>query len=81
MKATGIIRKPDALGRFVIPKELRRVLDIKREQEMEIYMEGHTIVISKYQHKCALCNSGDELTEFSGKLLCHDCVSRIKQVS
>ena len=44
MKATGIIRKVDDLGRIVLPIELRRTLDIMERDELEIYMEDDRIV-------------------------------------
>ena len=39
MKATGIIRRIDDLGRFVIPKELRRSLRIKNGESLEIFVD------------------------------------------
>ena len=45
MKATGIIRKIDELGRFVIPMEMRNKLDISSNDPLEIYVEGTSIVL------------------------------------
>ena len=57
MKATGIVRKIDSLGRIVIPKELRRVFDIKDDEDvLEIFVEGNTIVLKKYEPACIFCN-------------------------
>ena len=39
MKATGIVRKVDELGRIVLPIELRRTLDIEEKDSLEIYMD------------------------------------------
>ena len=49
MKATGIVRRIDDLGRIVIPKEIRRVLHIKESDPIEIFAgrEGE-IVLKKY---------------------------------
>ncbi|PEX82413.1 AbrB/MazE/SpoVT family DNA-binding domain-containing protein [Bacillus cereus] len=49
MKATGVIRKVDDLGRVVIPKELRNTLGIKEKSPLEIFVEGEDIVLQKYQ--------------------------------
>lgn len=49
MKDTGIVRMIDDLGRIVIPKELRRTLDIKTGEQMEIFVDGEDVVIRKYQ--------------------------------
>lgn len=49
MKATGIVRKIDELGRFVIPKEVRRFFGINVGDPMEVFIdnEGH-IMLKKY---------------------------------
>lgn len=45
MKATGIVRRVDSLGRLVIPMELRRTLGIKEEDPMEIFTTEDGILI------------------------------------
>ena len=39
MKATGVIRRIDELGRIVIPKEIRKTLRIKEGENLEIYID------------------------------------------
>ncbi len=39
MKATGIVRRVDDLGRIVIPKEIRRTLKIREGETQDIYTE------------------------------------------
>ena len=46
MKSTGIIRKLDELGRIVLPVELRKNLDIKEKDPMEIYSSLNIYVIN-----------------------------------
>ena len=50
MKATGIIRRIDELGRVVIPKEIRRTLGIAEGDPLELYLgeDGKTLVLSRY---------------------------------
>lgn len=49
MKATGIVRRIDELGRIVIPKEIRRTLRIRETDPMEIFTDSDgTIVLKKY---------------------------------
>ena len=48
MKATGIVRRIDELGRIVIPKEIRRVLHIREGDPIEIYTNDETVVLKKY---------------------------------
>ena len=45
IKATGIVRKVDELGRIVLPIELRRNLDINIKDPIEIYVDGNTILL------------------------------------
>lgn len=47
MKATGIVRRIDDLGRVVIPKEIRRVMRIREGDPLEIFTEGGGEVIFK----------------------------------
>ncbi|PEY36585.1 AbrB family transcriptional regulator [Bacillus cereus] len=49
MKSTRIPRKVDELGRVVIPRELRDILDIKEKSPLEIFVEGEKMVLQKYQ--------------------------------
>ena len=49
MKATGVVRRIDDLGRIVVPKELRRSMRIKEGESLEIFTEGtDRIVLKKY---------------------------------
>ena len=52
MKATGIVRKVDELGRIVLPIELRRVFNIEIKDPVEIFTEDDTIILRKYQPAC-----------------------------
>lgn len=47
MKATGIIRKLDAVGRLTLPRELRESLGIKEKDSIEIYVEDDAIILQK----------------------------------
>ena len=47
MKATGIVRKIDELGRIVIPKEIRRTMRIREGDPLEIFTEKDGEVIFK----------------------------------
>ena len=65
MKATGIVRRFDDLGRIVIPKELRRQLFGTPKTEdmlMEIFMDKDTIVLRKYEE-----NKADDVCEWKSE--------------
>ena len=49
MKATGIVRRIDGLGRVVIPKEIRRTLRIREGDPLEIFTDNEgSIILKKY---------------------------------
>lgn len=48
MKATGIVRRIDDLGRVVIPKEIRRSLKIREGDPLEIFIENNGVYFQKY---------------------------------
>lgn len=54
MNGTGIVRTVDELGRVVIPKELRRSLNIKEGTPLEMSVEGNKLCMTKYTHGPAL---------------------------
>ncbi|AKR38501.1 AbrB/MazE/SpoVT family DNA-binding domain-containing protein [Bacillus cereus] len=47
MRTTGIVRNMDKLGRLVIPMELRRTLEIKEGDHIEVFREGENVVVRK----------------------------------
>ncbi|MGA9290681.1 MAG: AbrB/MazE/SpoVT family DNA-binding domain-containing protein [Anaerobacillus sp.] len=63
MKSTGVVRKIDELGRIVIPKELRRTLDIQVKDPIEIFTSDNKIVLQKYQADMACMITGEVLDE------------------
>ena len=73
MKSTGIVRRVDDLGRIVLPRELRKVLEINERDELEIFVEGGRIILQKYQPSCVFCGNGDNVKPFKGKNVCSDC--------
>jgi AbrB family looped-hinge helix DNA binding protein len=48
MKATGIVRRIDDLGRIVIPKELRRVMEAREGDPIELFIEGGSVILRRY---------------------------------
>lgn len=75
MKATGIIRRIDDLGRVVIPKEIRRTLRIREGEPLEIFTgEEGEILLKKYSPVGELRKHAKELAESismtTGHLVC-----------
>lgn len=82
MKATGIIRKVDELGRIVLPIELRRTMDIAVRDELEIFIDNDRVVLQKCEQRssCVFCGASQGLQAYRGKNLCRDCLEKIRQL-
>ena len=64
MKATGIVRRIDDLGRVVIPKEIRRTLRIREGDPLEIYTEKDgEVIFKKYSPMGELSSYAAEICE------------------
>mgnify|MGYP004570796307 FL=1 len=81
MKSTGIVRKLDELGRVVIPKEIRNKLDIEEKDPIEIYLDGSSIILRKFETGCIFCNNSKDLVTFKDKLICQKCLSKISEIN
>lgn len=77
MKSTGIVRKVDELGRIVLPIELRRTLDINEKDSLEIYVEGSSIILKKYEPACIFCGSAQDVISFKNRNVCRDCAKAL----
>ena len=68
MKATGIVRRIDDLGRVVIPKEIRRTLHIREGDPLEIYTEKDgEVIFKKYSPMGDLSDFAAQICESIGK--------------
>lgn len=79
MKATGIVRKVDELGRIVLPIELRRTLEIAERDSLEIYVDGTSIVLRKYEPACVFCGSSKDVAVFKDKNICTACLKELTE--
>lgn len=79
MKSTGIVRKVDELGRIVLPIELRRTLEIDEKDSLEIYVDGNSVILRKYQPSCVFCGEADDVTVFKGKNICQKCLKELTE--
>lgn len=77
IKSTGITRKVDELGRIVIPMELRNKLGIAEKDPLEIFVDGSSIILKKYNPNCIFCGNSKDLLEFNDNLVCTKCQSKI----
>lgn len=80
MKSTGIIRRMDELGRVVIPIEIRNQFNIAEKDPMEIYVDGSSIVLKKFEPNCIFCGNTKNLLEYKDKLICEKCSKKISEL-
>lgn len=78
MKATGMIRPVDSMGRIVIPKEIRKILQVENNRDsFEIFMEGDRIILQKYRPTCVFCDNLAESVELGGYSVCVNCIDKL----
>ncbi len=80
MKATGIVRPVDPLGRVVIPVELRRTLDIKTDDSLEVFVDNDYIMLKKYEPACIFCGNAKDVVSVHGKNVCKSCLAELKKL-
>ena len=75
MKATGVVRRIDELGRIVIPKEIRKTLRIKEGENLEIFIDDkQNIVLKKYSLMNKIEDFAQNLTDSVNNLLKHNII-------
>ncbi|MBQ5840508.1 MAG: AbrB/MazE/SpoVT family DNA-binding domain-containing protein [Clostridia bacterium] len=79
MTSTGIVRRIDSVGRFVLPIELRRTLDIADNDSLEIFIEDNTIILKKYQPACIFCGNARDVSTYKGKNVCSSCADALAE--
>lgn len=83
MKATGIARPVDDLGRIVIPKEIRRSMHIKEGDFMELSLDGENLILSPCRLQCVFCGKKEtqeeSLIEKNGILVCAECAKELTE--
>ena len=80
MKATGIVRKVDELGRVVIPIELRRIMNIDVKDGLEIFVDSDRIILKKYEPSCIFTGDTEDLVYFKGKLISRSVIDELTQI-
>lgn len=81
MKATGIVRKLDQLGRVTLPIELRRDFDMDTREPLEMYQEGDTIIIKKLTNQDIFTGETDDLVELDGKFVSKDTIRELCRIA
>ena len=79
MKSTGIVRKVDELGRIVLPIALRRTLDINEKDPLEIFVDGGSIILKRYEPACIFCNDARDIINYKGRNICPNCIKELTE--
>ena len=76
----GSARRIDALGRVVVPADVRRMLGIRQGDLIAMRVDDGRLVGWKISPGCALCGRSDDLVEVNDKHLCMRCVDAVSLV-
>ena len=68
-------------GRVVIPIEIRNQFNILEKDPIEIYVEGSSIILKKFEQTCIFCGSNENLLSYNDKLICDKCTKKIGNLS
>ena len=81
MKATGIVRRIDELGRIVLPMELRKSLHIGDRDSLEIFTSNETIILKKYVPACLFTDETDGLIEYKGRKVSAQAIREMAELA
>lgn len=80
MKKTGITRGIDDLGRVVIPKELRRELNVQSGDSFEISLDDSgNVILTPVRSRCVFCGRTSDLKVKNEIPVCGNCVGELKE--
>lgn len=81
MKSTGVVRRIDELGRIVLPIEIRKNLSLSSKDTVEIFVEGDTIILKKYEPSCVFCGSVENTSVIKDRMVCKKCLADIQKAN
>lgn len=81
MVEEGIVRRLDDLGRIVIPKEMRKLMNVKEKDFVRIIKQNNSIIIKKVSKSCMICGCESNLVEYKDVCFCRSCVEHIGEMN
>ncbi len=81
MKATGIVRNLDSLGRIVLPIELRNNLGLTDRSSVEIYVEEDRIILRKYAPADIFNGDFEDLVEYKGAKVSKNSIRELAELA
>jgi len=79
MKATGIVRKVDELGRIVLPSELRKTMHVTVGDSFELFTNDNTVVLKKYEPGCVLTGAMEDLVDYNGRKVSKQAIQELAE--
>ena len=80
MKDTGVVRKIDELGRFTLPMELRRKMNIEVGDPLEVFVDEESIILKKYIASDIFTGNTEDLIEYQGKKISKKTIFELAQL-
>lgn len=81
MKQVNITKTIDSLGRVLIPKNVRKEVDFKTDDEVDIFVENGRVVLEKRTKRCMVCTSQQQLLKLANeKFICKECREDIQRI-
>ena len=81
MKATGIIRQIDSVGRFVLPSEIREKFGIKTGGALEVFVDDDSIILKKYEPTCIFCGNLENIVSYNHRKVCKECIKNLIDIN
>ena len=61
--------------------EIRNKFDIAEKDPIEIYVDGSSIILKKYEQNCIFCGNTKKLVDYKGKLICNKCAKQLSDLN
>lgn len=81
MKATGVVRRVDELGRVVLPVEIRKVMNINDRDSLEVYVDDDKIILKKYEPACTFTGIADDLIDYKGRKISKAAIKEMAKLA
>ena len=81
LSAIGTARRIDALGRVVVPAEIRKLLGLSVGDLLDIHLADGKIVMGRIEHRCTFCGTDVDLRVFRERLVCDTCVTEMSNLT
>lgn len=78
--SSALVRRLDAVGRLVLPCEIRETLMLPEGTPLAVFTDGETLILRRHEPLCIFCGSGENLIAQNGKNICRACAEKLAPV-